>query len=329
MLDRHLLKGRHSFSLVELLIVIAIFAVLVSLLMPTLKGTLYISKNLQCLNNLKNITTGTIIYTDDHNGLYPERMSGRDNHMISRGFYNTLEDLSPYIADLTDLTWVCSLYEPTDFKVKDFHQQRVNNFSTYRDCENGGWYGCEDHGVDHLPRTLNKNSRITYSFFGGMEASRKGYGSTWAPYRTRKYLETPFELTNDDGETVTPLTLMWADYFGCLDDGGRSGQPRFQNYQAFHKPREGEAIWNYWDMTNGSATKKQQGREQGRLSVLGDMKLNYSFTDGSVRIIEIPFMGSWWDWRNRAKFNDRFYFVSTYFAANTFGVFPVEEFSEN
>jgi hypothetical protein len=61
-----------SFSLVELLVVISIFAILISLLSPSLKTVLYNSQITECKFKLKNITTGVLIYADDFSEHYPD-----------------------------------------------------------------------------------------------------------------------------------------------------------------------------------------------------------------------------------------------------------------
>jgi hypothetical protein len=61
------------FSLVELLVVVAILAVLISLLMPSLRGVMYSSKKINCSKNLKQITNGLFVYADDNYDFYPSQ----------------------------------------------------------------------------------------------------------------------------------------------------------------------------------------------------------------------------------------------------------------
>lgn len=65
-----------SFSLVELLIVIAILAILMSLLMPSLRKLSYESQNLICVMNLKSQGLAYTLYCEDYNDYYP----GITNH---------------------------------------------------------------------------------------------------------------------------------------------------------------------------------------------------------------------------------------------------------
>ena len=58
----------YGFTLVELLVIIAIIAVLASLLLPTIDGTKSRAKSASCINNLRQLSLGCKIYADDNNG---------------------------------------------------------------------------------------------------------------------------------------------------------------------------------------------------------------------------------------------------------------------
>jgi len=57
---------RNAFTLIELLVVIAIIAILMAILMPTLGRAREQGKRIACLNNLKQLTMGWILYADSN-----------------------------------------------------------------------------------------------------------------------------------------------------------------------------------------------------------------------------------------------------------------------
>lgn len=61
-----------KFTLIELLIVIAIIAILASMLLPALNKARESGKSVACISNLKQLGTAMISYTDDNNGTFPD-----------------------------------------------------------------------------------------------------------------------------------------------------------------------------------------------------------------------------------------------------------------
>lgn len=69
----------NKFTLIELLITIAIIAILAALLLPALNKARDKGKEIKCVGNLKQIGSATYLYFDDYDGWFPGNLSGHNN----------------------------------------------------------------------------------------------------------------------------------------------------------------------------------------------------------------------------------------------------------
>ncbi|NLX59285.1 MAG: type II secretion system protein [Phycisphaerae bacterium] len=69
-------QRRSGFTMVELLIVVAIVALLMSLLLPVCAAGLAAARQAACLTNLRSLATAVRLYTGDHRGAYPRAWAG-------------------------------------------------------------------------------------------------------------------------------------------------------------------------------------------------------------------------------------------------------------
>ena len=74
---RHAMKqwmeSRNYFTLIELLIVVAVITILAGLLLPALKNAREKARTIQCLNQVKTLSSLFLLYADDYNGYLPSQ----------------------------------------------------------------------------------------------------------------------------------------------------------------------------------------------------------------------------------------------------------------
>ena len=61
-----------GFTLIELMVVIAVIMVLTALILPILGGAKASARRIQCLNNQRNCYVGLLGYVEDHDGMIPQ-----------------------------------------------------------------------------------------------------------------------------------------------------------------------------------------------------------------------------------------------------------------
>ena len=107
-----------GFTLIELLVVIAIIAILAAILLPVLASAKERANRVYCLNNLKELGVGTLIYANDNNNyVVPAKPSDNDNntpgnppfvqYAIFSTYTNSLAGVGIPLAINAPCVWSC------------------------------------------------------------------------------------------------------------------------------------------------------------------------------------------------------------------------------
>ncbi|MHC5155155.1 MAG: type II secretion system protein [Planctomycetota bacterium] len=86
-------KSKKGFTLIELLVVISIIALLLAVIMPSLKRAKEAGMRIMCLSNLKSLCQTVHLYTLDHDGGFPSGHTATDSSWVD---HRGLRDFNPY-----------------------------------------------------------------------------------------------------------------------------------------------------------------------------------------------------------------------------------------
>ncbi len=90
-----------AFTLIEMLVVIAIISILASMLMPAMRNAMESAKSMSCQNNLKQIAAASFMYVENNNGILMEDRDTQDDRFwwgpVTN--YNSGFSLVPYLSN--------------------------------------------------------------------------------------------------------------------------------------------------------------------------------------------------------------------------------------
>jgi prepilin-type N-terminal cleavage/methylation domain-containing protein len=218
-----------GFTLVELLVVIAIIAILISLLLPAVQKVREAAARAQCMNNLKQISLGTIDCADAHHTLLPP-LYGTYPPMGSGAFGTVFYHILPFIEQN-------NLYENSNGYVynNNTHLQPVQIYQCPSDPSNqyngvlnpGNPWGTSSYGAN-------------YQVFGNPDVGDNGSDEQGGS-------RFPASITDGTSNTIFftekftqcgPYASLWAhgnwefNYQAMYAYGNRAGTQGYQSYDA-------------------------------------------------------------------------------------------------
>ena len=168
-------KGKDGFTLVELLVVVAVIAVLASLLVVAVNSAKGKARRITCANNLRQINLGLRMYSDDWNDKAPKYLVGANgpfftykmlmnNYVGSSGGPAVRAKLFACPADTFYYDYALGLppfkgYVPESYcsqSVSDYSSYALNSGNLYRDTNKTlpGIAGWSISSIKHPSRTV-------------------------------------------------------------------------------------------------------------------------------------------------------------------------------
>jgi prepilin-type N-terminal cleavage/methylation domain-containing protein/prepilin-type processing-associated H-X9-DG protein len=112
--------GRRAFTLVELLVVIALVAVLAALLLPALSSARERGRQAQCAAHLRQIALATLLYVEEHDDTFP---SQPEDGLLVRALgghgTNYYDLLMPFVSNPG--VWLCASTRDNPGRLMSYH----------------------------------------------------------------------------------------------------------------------------------------------------------------------------------------------------------------
>jgi len=189
--------NQSGFTLVELMVVIAIIGVLASMLLPALSKAKAKANRVKCLHNMKHgAAMALMAYADESSGVFPWHDSASNNHMRAKGYQNWRDAYRTGriwggAAMRTSLITTKMLVSPCDKKVmaRNRRLRKISfsewAFNSYHMDRRHSSYAVNLGGDAMLPKTV---ILLTRNWGGG---NRDNYWERWGGRKSKTEVEYP------------------------------------------------------------------------------------------------------------------------------------------
>ena len=226
-----LLKGKQpGFTLVELLVVIAVIGVLAGMLLPALARAKAKANRMKCANNLRQIHTAFMMFSGDYDGRLPWTLTHEQGEQLWQGLYGKQHTGAHHLWDIQ------FLFLPTPVR-KELGTSRL--LSSPCDPETHQWIDMEiqhgkwdgfGHAFDGVHVHMDYRS-LSYGLHLGSDMQRP---STLLALSRNISGDKAYEFNYPAG----PMLPSYDEYFGAALHAGKTGKTS----QAFVSNTEQDSV---------------------------------------------------------------------------------------
>ncbi len=229
-------QNRRAFTLTELLIVLAIIAILAAILFPVFSRVRENARRSACQSNLKQIGLGLVQYAQDYDGINPPRFIGTDAAQADKNPRNWRVLLYPYAKSAA--VFQCPSNPKSDESATDLTAAAA---------------GTPDI---HVSYSCNYNSGTGLGVFADYDGEdRTGDGSFEFPAQMIAVAETTSTRPDIDMDDIALFGQLYAGHAGFTNylfvDGHAKALTPLQTYF------DGDTIRNMWQRDHSEFPREE------------------------------------------------------------------------